>query len=177
MLGSSFLFAQELPQLDDDESDTIEIYDIGDIGPAGGIIFYDKGSFSDGWRYLEAAPASSEFRATWGSPSRNVSGTTAAIGAGMQNTQLNIGSGSSAAQRCLQLDINGFTDWFLPSREELNLIYQNLKLNDLGDFSNSWYWSSTQHSQGSGWSQWFNGGSHSGNAKNSTASVRAIRTF
>jgi hypothetical protein len=27
-------------------------YQIGDIGPAGGIIFYDKGSYSDGWRYL-----------------------------------------------------------------------------------------------------------------------------
>ena len=32
-------------------------YAIGDEGPAGGIIFYDKGEYSDGWRYLEAAPA------------------------------------------------------------------------------------------------------------------------
>ena len=32
-------------------------YSIGDIGPAGGYIFYDKGYYSDGWRYLEAAPA------------------------------------------------------------------------------------------------------------------------
>ncbi len=31
-------------------------YEIGDTGPAGGIIFYDKGSLSDGWQYLEAAP-------------------------------------------------------------------------------------------------------------------------
>ena len=32
-------------------------YKVGDEGPAGGIIFYDKGEYSDGWRYLEAAPA------------------------------------------------------------------------------------------------------------------------
>lgn len=32
-------------------------YQVGDIGPAGGYIFLDKGFYSDGWRYLEAAPA------------------------------------------------------------------------------------------------------------------------
>lgn len=34
-----------------------QIYNIGDIGPAGGFIIYDKKSYSGGWRYLEAAPA------------------------------------------------------------------------------------------------------------------------
>ncbi len=37
-------------------SDSSSSYEIGDKGPAGGYVFYDKGSYSDGWRYLEAAP-------------------------------------------------------------------------------------------------------------------------
>jgi hypothetical protein len=41
-------------------------YKIGDTGPAGGIVFYDKGFVSDGWRYLEATPAGTEFTADWG---------------------------------------------------------------------------------------------------------------
>ena len=32
-------------------------YQVGDIGPAGGYIFYDRGYYENGWRYLEAAPA------------------------------------------------------------------------------------------------------------------------
>lgn len=31
------------------------VYNIGDHGPAGGLVFYDKGSYADGWRYLEVA--------------------------------------------------------------------------------------------------------------------------
>jgi len=41
-------------------------YNIRDIGPAGGYIFYDKGSVSDGWRYMEAAPSDQSPDAPWG---------------------------------------------------------------------------------------------------------------
>ena len=41
-------------------------YAVGDTGPAEGIVFYDKGSYSDGWRYLEAAKSDQATRVEWG---------------------------------------------------------------------------------------------------------------
>jgi len=35
----------------------MQTYKIKDRGPAGGIIFYNKGYYSDGWRYMEVVPA------------------------------------------------------------------------------------------------------------------------
>jgi hypothetical protein len=61
-------------------------YKIGDFGPAGGHIFYDKGVFSNGWRYLEAAPAETEFTAQWGASGRDVAGTGTLVGSGKRNT-------------------------------------------------------------------------------------------
>ncbi|MDR0456327.1 MAG: hypothetical protein LBH20_06560, partial [Treponema sp.] len=122
------LFAQNA----DKKSDESKTYKIGDIGPAGGIVFYDKGNYSgkaDDWRYLEAAPADTEFIAEWGSFGINVSGTGQAIGSGKSNTQLiaerlrTLGESKCAAQLCVKMDYNGFTDWFLPSKDELDLMY------------------------------------------------------
>ena len=47
-----------------------------------------------------------------------------------------------AARICYDLDLNGYTDWFLPSLDELSLMYTNLKLNGYGGFAGN-YWSST----------------------------------
>jgi len=74
------------------------------------------------------------------------------IGSGRQNTRFNTESGS-AAQRVTQLDINGFNDWFLPSRNELSHLYGNLHLRNLGNFRNEWYWSSTGYARGN--QRWF----------------------
>ncbi|MCK5267483.1 MAG: hypothetical protein KAR07_04900, partial [Spirochaetes bacterium] len=56
------------------------------IGPAGGFICYDKGSYSDGWRYLEVAAASTEWTKQWGSYGSIIGGTYTAIGTGQANT-------------------------------------------------------------------------------------------
>ncbi|WP_044872003.1 DUF1566 domain-containing protein [Pseudomonas sp. LFM046] len=46
---------------------------------------------------------------------------------GLANTQAMAGAGSDLARWMLALDINGFTDWYLPSRDELELCYRHLK--------------------------------------------------
>ena len=147
-------------------------YEIGDVGPAGGIVFYDKGYYSDGWRYLEAAPEDIRieekssfvfgyYRATDESEYLKI-GTVSKIGSGKINTQMlveamkdsayvtinkdedGVRTSEYAAKLCYDYELNGYDDWFLPSIEELNLMYINLHKSGLGGFSNDSYWSSTE---------------------------------
>jgi len=125
-------------------------YKIGDTGPAGGLIFYDKGNNNGGWRYLEAAPVDAEFQAVWSVRSTFVGDTQETIGSGKRNTQLIVeklkqtsGEWDTAAQEADDLGLNKFDDWFLPSKAELDLMYGNLKRKNLGEFKNGWYWSSS----------------------------------
>jgi hypothetical protein len=159
-------------------------YKIGDIGPAGGFIFCDKGIYTDGWRYLEAAPAGAEFTAQLGAYEKEVSNTMTAVGFGKQNTKLIVdrlralGETNKAAQVCAALDINGYKDWFLPSKDELNLMYTNLKQKGLGGFSNSSYWSSSLGDVYEPWGQDFSSG-YQGivDGWSFTLFVRAVRAF
>ncbi|MCL2762149.1 MAG: DUF1566 domain-containing protein [Treponema sp.] len=167
-----------------DFSTIAESYLIGSIGPAGGIIFYDKGVFSDGWRYLEAAPIETEFRRIEWGRGINVPGTGIIIGSGRQNTELIVArltqakKTGRAAQLCAALNFGEFADWFLPSRDELDLMYKNLSLKGLGGFRDT-YWSSSQNRRKDAHVQDF--GNKSGrqftNNKFDARSVRAIRSF
>jgi TolB-like protein len=170
-------------------------YKIGDRGPGGGIVFYDKEVFSNGWRYLEAASAAREFTAAWGSGNwgsldKKVNGTGTATGTGKRNTEIIVREFKSAdeaadiyaAQVCaIQEDAGGCNDWFLPSKDELNWIYRNLKQKGLGDFRNATYWSSSQEPSSSAWFQDFSNGSQKSDswygANTRSYSVRAIRQF
>jgi len=158
-------------------------YKVGDIGPAGGIIFYDRGFVSDGWRYLEAAPAGTDFTAQLKASGKDVADIGTTVGSGKRNTQRIVyrlkilGENNCATQICVGMNINGYTDWFLPSKDELDLIYKNLKQKGLGGFSNEWYWSSSLVNN-SAWSQRFNDGSQLNRASRSTMYlVRAVRAF
>ena len=133
-------------------------YSIGDTGPAGGIIFYDKGSYSDGWRYLEAAP-SDQGTVEWGGWGTTVGGTSTAIGSGKSNTEKivnKLGSGSYAARLCYDLELGGYDDRFLPSKDELNELYQ--QKNAVGGFAPGNYWSSSENSSFNAWKQDFDDG-------------------
>jgi hypothetical protein len=158
-------------------------YSIGDTGPAGGIIFYDKKVFTNGWRYLEAMPAEMEFTAQWGTPKVE---TETAVGSGKRNSQRivealkQLGQNDRAAELCVSLEFGGYKDWFLPSADELDLMYKNLKKKELGGFGNSWYWSSSDDYSSYAFSQRFSDGRQEGtysSAKTNTYSVRAARQF
>jgi len=87
----------------------------------------------------------------------------------------------TAADICTNLSLEGYNDWFLPSKDELDLMYQNLKrgssLDNLGGFSNDDYWSSTQGDQSIAWKQGFYGGYQNFGSKSISVAVRAIRAF
>jgi len=163
-------------------------YSLRDIGPAGGYIFYDKGYYSNGWRYLEAAPASTEgdeWFQRWGSNGTLIGGTGTGIGTGQSNTTkivtwLNSHSETGkAAQLCDALVYGGYSDWFLPSKDELNLMYTNLKVFGVGGFADGYYWSSSEIDAYSAWCQAFTNGNQAISSKrwNGFHHVRAVRAF
>jgi hypothetical protein len=160
------------------------IYKIGDTGPAGGIVFYDKFNSTGGWRYLEIAPKETEQNLGWGN--FHFDGCTTEIGSGLKNTQLIVNQGGNmltAARFCFDLEYGSYDDWYLPSRDELSLMYENLKLKNLGDFTDGKYWSSYYQFLGSYWGAWLqdfvDGKQESGYFIGETTPlrVRAIRRF
>ena len=156
-------------------------YVLRDTGPAGGYIFYCKGGYSHGWRYLEAAPSDQSAIAPWGCYGTLIPGADGtAVGTGEQNT-IDIEAGcttpGTAADICANLDLGGYSDWFLPSKDELNLMYENLKVFGVGGFAVYYYWSSSEYLASIAWLQYFGNGHQYYNAKDDTYRVRAVRAF
>jgi uncharacterized repeat protein (TIGR02543 family) len=159
------------------------LYDVGDLGPAGGYIFYDKGGYIGNWRYLEAGPKATEvsIKQWWGGSETNVGETGFAIGDGKGNTDQIVAMlgdvEAYAAKYCADLTYIGFSDWFLPSKAELNLMHLNLYKKSLGRFSAELYWSSSQSSVTASWSQLFRSGSPYSIKKSADIYVRPVRAF
>ncbi len=150
----------------------------------GGIIFYLDGTGQHG---LISSTVDQSTTDNWSNGSLVTTGATGtAVGTGQSNTTAIIatqGAGTYAASTCDNLVLNGYSDWFLPSKDELNLMYTNLKLQGLGGFdvSGNWYWSSTEVAWNGADAQRFSDGYQQDVWKNAPTPpsfyVRAIRAF
>lgn len=167
-------------------------YSVGDFAQ-GGIVFW----VDDTGQHGLVCVKEDQSLYTWNA---GTFGTTQAKGdgsyAGEANTTLIIAAhiaigdngNDYAARICNELQITegGITygDWYLPSREELNLMYQNKAIIDAtalanggSSFANSYYWSSTEFSSNNAFDQLFTDGTQGNFQKNALSRVRAIRAF
>ena len=156
------------------------VCNIGDIGPGGGIVFYDAGKDEYWGRYLEMAPQSCEgVRLPWrptgnkkivysgaGSQSAAVLRVLAkGVGMGKTNTKRitkAIGAGNYAAKFADDSVCGGKDDWFLPSKDELDTAFNRLAQNrvagndtPIGGFNKGYYWTSTDYNNATAWTQYF----------------------
>jgi hypothetical protein len=141
---------------------------------AGGIVFYVDGS---GLHGLVVTPANLG-GLPWGCEGTSAS-TSLAFGTGATNTAAIVGScgeASFAAKAADSLSLGGYTDWFLPSLNELVLARTNLGLQGLGGFS-GWYWSSSEASAGSAYMINVLDGRSFSDYKRYGYQVRPIRAF
>lgn len=161
-------------------------YAIGDTGPAGGLIFYIDEADEHTWTYLEVAPESTEWTdKEWGDYQTQIGGDAAltGIGDGRAATDAIVShmDGQSitgtAAQLCDALSHNSFTDWFLPSKDELKAIWDNIAENGSGGFDSAGYWSSSEDSSYRAWVHYFISGAQYDEYRNESYMVRAIRSF
>ena len=162
---------------------------MGNTGPGGGKVFYDAGTIKSWGRYLEAAPndykvgTDERTGAQWGCRGTLTGATAEAIGTGKANTDkiLTICTTADIAADVANkyfTSTAGAGQWFLPSKDELNQMYDNMVA--IGGFAASIYWSSSDHSysEGAGPSQDFgNYGQQGYHAKFSTNYVRPVRAF
>ena len=174
---------------------------MGDTGPGGGKVFYvhPSGTFACGatltstCKYLEAAPTDRSTGIAWCSDTTSALGTTAtAIGTGMANTATaDTTCTSGAIQIAADYAKNGKTDWYLPSKDELNELCKYARTQTIGDSSTtcnntrtltgSWsaqYWSSSEINTKHALRQLFGDGNQGNGFKGGTAQVvRPVRAF
>lgn len=176
---------------------------VGDIGPAGGIIFHDAGPGSVGDRYFEVGPVETEVAGipwkplTFNDVKTPLYTGTASVSAKVQRVlakgfgmgEVNTSQivqryrrGNYPARYASTLVFGGFDDWYLPSKEELRLVYRTLGTATprLGNFGKSFYWTSSEYDLNNAWTVNFKDGQEFDREKwlipNSDTGMKAIRT-
>ena len=168
-------------------------YSVGDFAQGGIVMWVDetgqhglvcaKEDQSSGFRWYAGTFGSTFARGD--GPFSGEANTAIIIAA-----QIAIGDdgGSNAVKICNELIVTeggkSYGDWYLPSKEELNMMYQNMALinatavsNGGSSFAVDYYWSSTEVGIDNAWCQYFGDGVQSGQAKSNFFSIRAIRAF
>ena len=161
----------------------------------GGVVFYifesgDTGYVVGETHGLIAAVENQSSGIQWYNGSNVVTGATAiAVGMGSANTDAIIDLQgatvtSYAAGLARAYNGGGFSDWFLPSKNELNKMWSNkttinttATANGGSNFSNDFYWSSTEYGIGFAWEQGFSIGNQTNYYKSFLNYVRAVRAF
>ncbi len=141
----------------------------------GGIIFFID---STGQHGLIAAPGDQSTASKWGCGGLKIEGTSTRVGTGKENTRIIVKACKDInipARICDELVLNGYSDWFLPSKDELSLMYQHRKL--IGGFAESPYWSSSPFNPFYAWLQYFRNGYQVYTDLYYAYHVRAIRSF
>jgi hypothetical protein len=176
---------------------------VGDTGPAGGIVFYDAGPRSSGDRYFEVGPVETEVAGIpWkpltfndkqtplyigtASASAKVQRVLAkAFGMGEANTSKIVQryrGGNYPARYASTLVFGGYNDWYLPSKEELRLVYRTLGTATprLGNLGKSFYWTSSEYDLNNAWTVNFKDGQEFDREKwrvpDAAIGMKAIRT-
>lgn len=179
------------------DCNSVQIYAIGQMGPAGGIIAFDKGEFTNGWRYIEVAAQDSVIE-EWGCFNGQVTDASyIQVGTGYQNSVAitnfhngltdyftnpaicsSLSDGSVASKTAVTTILGTKDDWFIPSQMELQLIYTNLHTAGLGNFAATNYWSSSEESVSKAKCVNFSNGNLEALDKNSPSiKTRIIRYF
>jgi hypothetical protein len=141
----------------------------------GGIIFFLDETGAHG---LISATSDQSTNAEWGCSGTTIGGTSSAIGTGQANTTAIVNGCSTAgiaAHICNDLVLNYYSDWFLPSKDELDKLYHQQTF--VGGFANDNYWSSSEYSANHAWAEWFGSGTQANSGKSLTHYVRAVRAF
>ncbi len=160
------------------DNSSLEEYAIGDVGPGGGRVYITPSTEGNNTgQYYEAAPYADEVEANWcNNRSTWLGASGTAIGQGQSNTAAADATCTSGAiQIASDYANNGFSDWFLPSLDELNELYVNRAY--VGGFSTDGYWSSSEYDASYAWLQGFYDGFQLSGLKYVTFYVRPVRAF
>jgi hypothetical protein len=150
----------------------------------GGVIAYilqqgDSGYVPNEPHGLIAAPYDQSAGIQWDNGCNKVTGAAGiAIGTGTANTNTIVGikgDGSYAAKLCYDLVLDGVSGWYLPSKDELEKLFQNKDL--IGGFAPTPYWSSTESLNNYAWHECFSNGYQSNTNMGNLYHVRAVRAF